>query len=152
MNICIAFLFFTAFLLFYSSNGLECYKHRVNDPRYNSSEPNIEVCSVYHGSAYTDFCATITFKNGEIPDRECGDEEFCTEKGCTSSYYCKEEGTFEQDFPGIENVKFTIACCQEDLCNVENETTESTACKINSSYLVCIFVFNFFVFLHFVVN
>ena len=43
---------------------------------YYPSNLSIEECWYPHN----DFCGIAIFKNGEIPDYTCGDDEFCTSK------------------------------------------------------------------------
>ena len=59
---------------------LRLYKHRIY-----ASKLTIEGCSPY----FYDFCATGTVKICEVPNFTFGDEEFCTSRGCYSTY-CTE--------------------------------------------------------------
>ena len=137
---------------------MKCYDYKLNSPgRISSSLPAVHVCNsspgTYggyggygdyynygdndHGSVY---CATITFKNGEDPDAGCGGAEFCTERGCISSSFCKQLGTHEHTYPMRSHVKVTMTCCEGDLCNIESSAqtfnyTNSVVCIIMSSFL-----------------
>ena len=114
------------------------------------SSPNLTIqeCKKPHNA----FCAVGTFKNGKDPWSTCGDDEFCISKGCSDTRYCPKSGTFEHDLPGSSNVKFTITCCETDLCNVESnvetdvESSAKTLCRISFSSLFYMSIFCFFYF------
>ena len=148
----IACLLFIAFFIC-SSHGLKCYDYKLNNPRFTSSEPAVSVCNSYPGGYgdYSVYCATITFKNGDDPFVDCGDAEFCTERGCIDSSFCKQLGTpHDNKHPGrINDVNVTMTCCDEDLCNIEalQKDFVSSAKTFNNTHLlffIIIFVvFNF---------
>ena len=143
----IAFSLFIAFFIC-NSHGLKCYDYKVNSPgRITSSELAVDDCNSYPGDygsyggygGYLVYCGTITFKNGEIKNKDCGDAEFCTERGCIDSSHCKHIGTFEHNYPNT-NFKVTMTCCEEDLCNIESSAqtfnyTNSVFCIIISLFL-----------------
>ena len=91
-------------------------------------------CDTY----YHDFCATFTSRNGEVPHRTCGDDEICTSKGCIDTTFCTKPGTYEHDYPRLNNVKFTVACCDTNLCNVQSSAKFLN--RISLSSLFCIYV------------
>ena len=145
MKVLTAFLLFATFFIC-SSAGLKCYEYKIGLLRFmNTSEPSVQVCQGNYWSDYYDYglhdptvCATVTFKNGEIPNKECGDAEFCTEKGCIGTSYCKELGTFEHHHPGWSDVKAAVSCCEEDLCNVDSSA--KTCKNINSLFYAIILI------------
>ena len=111
---------------------------------------NIEICSSnstieYCKPPYLDFCGIATWKNGDVPNYTCGDEEFCVTKRCADTRYCKKPGTFEHDFPGLNNVKLTVTCCDSDMCNVGSSSTTS-----NRTSFSCLFYMSVFCYLYFV--
>ena len=144
-----AFLISIAFSIC-SSHGLKCYEYKLNSPRFTSSEPIVQDCDPYnYGYENYDYsihqCATVTFKNYEDPDVNCGDEEFCTERGCISTSFCNELGTpHENNHPGRRNVNVPMTCCESDLCNIEAPDKDfiSSAKTFNkTSSLFCIIIF-----------
>ena len=120
----IAFLLFIAFFIC-SSHGLKCYEYKLENPKGStSSEPAVKDCNTDYFGDYYDYgnryCATVTYKNGVNPYDDCGDAEFCTERGCVSPRDCKELGNPHENYhPDIIGVKVTMTCCDEDLCNIE---------------------------------
>ena len=86
-------------------------------------------------------CATITYKNGEVPYRDCGDEEFCTEKGCIGAGYCTQMGKSLHHYPGRPAVKVTMDCCDYDLCN--DDSSAPTSYNNSLSSIIALFVFCF---------
>ena len=86
------------------------------------------------------FCETSTFKNGEITDYTCGYDEFCTSKSCYDSVHCTKPWTFEHDYPGLNNVKFTITCCDTDLCNVQSSAKNLYEISFSSLFYMCVLV------------
>ena len=113
MNV-LAILLFCSNCLFVSCAVSKCYE--ANNIDFYSSNLTVVECNPSH----TGFCATTTFRNGDFPDVTCGDEELCYRKDCDNTMHCTKPGTFELDYVHLKNVKFTITCCDTDLCNVEN--------------------------------
>ena len=105
----------------------KCY-HANNIDLYSSNLTN-EECK----PPYSDFCGTSTWKNGDVPWGTCGDDEYCTSKGCCSSMHCTKPGTYGHDYPGLSNVKYTVTCCDTNLCNVQS--TAKTLYEISFSCL-----------------
>ena len=132
------FTFFFSYLLV-SCAGLKCYQDSNIDSY--SSNVFIEDCD----TDFIDFCGTSTFKNGESPDYTCGDDEFCTSKGCYDSMHCSNTGTYDYDYPELSDVKLTITCCDTDLCNME-----SSAQTLYRNSFSCLFYMSFFYFLYFI--
>ena len=126
MRVLLVIIFISNYLLV-SYAVSKCYEARSVE--LYSTNLTIEDCH----PDYSKFCATATIKNGEVYDYNCGDEEFCMSKGCTDTKYCTEPGIFEHNYPGYSNVKFTITCCDTDLCNVESSA--KTLYKISFSCL-----------------
>ena len=116
---------------------LKCYKFSNLD--IIPSNSTIEECWYPNN----EFCATAKYKNGEVSHLTCGDDEFCTRKGCVDYTFCKKPGTFELDFPGLSNVKFTIICCDADLCNVENSAKSLYKNSSSCLFYICIFYYYF---------
>ena len=145
----IACLLFIAFFIC-SSHGLKCYEYKLGNSRFTSPEPIVEDCNAgsYYGyGSY--YCATVTFKNGDDPSVDCGGAEFCTERGCLSSWQCEELGTpHENNHPG-RYVNGTMTCCEENLCNIEfpQKDFASSAKTFNKTYslfvIIIFIVFNF---------
>ena len=135
-------LTFCSSCLFVSCAGLRCYEGR--NIGFESNE-TIEECRY----PYMDFCVTATFRNGEVPQYTCGEQEFCTTKRCYNTDYCKEAGTYERDYLRMENVKFTMTCCDTDLCNDENILT--SAKTLNKISFSCLFYMSVFLYSCFVV-
>ena len=117
----------------------KCY-HGSNRDRYLS---NLTIKECWYPD--NKFCTTNKIKNGEVPEYTCGDDEFCTAKNCVGSMFCKKPGTFEHDFPGLNNVKLTITCCDSDMCNVRSSSTTS-----NRTSFSCLFYMSVFCYLYFV--
>ena len=111
---------FSAFLVYFTClcTVQKCYNYEVNDTIPDKSQPEIETCEC----PYNAFCASVTFKNAEVPYETCGDDEYCTELSCVSDLYCIEPGTYQHDYPGLRNVRFSMTCCHTNLCiNFEKE-------------------------------
>ena len=123
-----------------SCAGLRCYE--ANNIDHYSSNATIEECT-----EPTVFCATVTFRNGQVPWNTCGDEEFCASSACYNYEFCKEPGTFEHDYPRLENVKVTITCCDTDLCN--GESSAKTSNRISFPSFICMSVFVYYYFMTF---
>ena len=122
----------------HSLAGLKCYTCDDIQPNLStncSSGPVVEVCE----EQYSSFCAIAYNYRDQGPYYNCGEQENCREQGCTGTNYCKEEGTFEVE--GMLYGKFTIECCEGDLCN---SFSSAHICKANLlcyiSYL-CLFLF-----------
>ena len=108
----------------------KCYD--FSEIEYDYSNLTIKECK----PPYTDFCATITVRNGEIPYFTCGDKEFCISKGCYSTY-CPTSGTYDLDYSGLSDVKFTVTCCDTDLCNVESSAENAFKNCFSTLYYMC---------------
>ena len=130
-TVCLSYLLVICF-------GLKCYE--ASNVEINSSNLTIEECSYLHNS----FCATATFRNGEVPHLKCGDDEICTSKGCTDSIHCKNPGTYKRNYPGLSYVEITITCCDTEFCNVESSA--KTLYRTSFSCLFYISVFNYLYF------
>ena len=113
----------------------KCYEYSNID--LYLSNLTIRECDKY----YSDFCAISKVKNGVVPKYNCGDDEFCTSKGCYGSTYCTKPGTFEHNYPGLSNVKFTITCCDTDLCNVESSATALYKCSSSCLFYMSVYIF-----------
>ena len=62
-------------------------------------------------------------------------------------------GTYERDYAGLSNVKFTVTCCDTDFCNVESQVeinVDSSITTLNRTSLSCLFYMSFFYYLYFV--
>ena len=116
----------------------KCYQ--ASNIEIYSSNSTIEYCK----PPYLDFCGTATWKNGEVPWNTCGNDEFCTTKRYADNMFCKKPGTFEHDFPGLNNVKLTVTCCDSDMCNVE-----SSAKTLNRTSFRCLIYMSVFCYLYF---
>ena len=97
--------------LLVSCVGLKCYES--SNVETELSNLTIDECD----PDYPEYCVTITVKNGAISYLKCGDEEFCTSRGCYFDL-CTKPGTYEDYYPEFPNVKYTVFCCDTDLCNV----------------------------------
>ena len=128
-------LMFCSSCLLASCAGLKCY--RASNLDFYLFNLTIEECI----SDFSDVCATSTSRNGEVSYRTCGDEEFCTAKGCIDSRFCTKPGTYEHGYPGHQNVKFTITCCDADLCNVESSAKTLNRICFNSLFYMCVLVY-----------
>ena len=136
---CLLVLIFCSSYFSFSCGVSKCYD--FTNTYFHSSNLTIEECP----PEYMDFCATVTVRNGEIPDFTCGDEEFCTSKECLDSLHCTEPGTFELDYPGLSTVKFTITCCDTDLCNVESTAKNLYRTTFSSLFYISLFYYLYFV-------
>ena len=105
-------LMFCSSCLLVNCAALKCYKSSNID--IFKSNSTIEECWSYNN----EFCATATIRNGQVSYLSCGDEELCIRKSCTDSIYCTKPGTYERDYPRLNNMKYTVTCCDTDLCNV----------------------------------
>ena len=138
MRLLLILTYFTSYLLV-SCAVSKCYESSNID--FYSSNLTIEECT----PPFMDFCATATIKNGDVSDFTCGVEEFCMSKRCSNSMHCTEPGTFERDYPGLSEVKFTVTCCDTDLCNVE-----SSAKTLYRTSFIFVFYISKFYYLYFV--
>ena len=138
MKFLLVLIFCSSYLLV-SCTVSKCYEASNMDwYPYNST---IENCKTPNNV----FCGTATYKNGEIPWNTCGDEEICYFKHCYDTKYCTKPGTYEHDYRGLDNVTFTVTCCDTDLCNVE-----SSAKTLYIPSLSCLFYISVFIYLYFV--
>ena len=112
----------------------KCYEG--NNLDFNSLNLTIKECDTY----YHDFCAIVTSRNGEIPHRTCGDDEICIAKGCIDTTLCTKPGTYEHDYTGLSDVKFTVTCCDTDLCNVESSAKFFIKISFSSLFYMCVLV------------
>ena len=104
-------IFFSSFILV-SCVGLKCFESSNID--FSPLNSTIKNCKKPHNA----YCATATIRNREIPGYTCRGDEFCITKGCSDSIYCTKPGTYERDYPRLNNMKYTVTCCDTDLCNV----------------------------------
>ena len=118
--------------------GLKCY-HASNIDSFPNS--TIKDCE----KPYDAFCATAAFRNGEVPGFTCGDDEFCYSKSCADSIYCTKRGTWKHDYPGLSNVKYTLTCCDTDLCNVESSAKTLYRTSFNFVFYISKFYYLYFV-------
>ena len=117
MKLAIVLTIFSSYLLL-NCEGLKCYDTGgfVADP----SNVTTEECQ----PPFTNFCVTMKIDNGVDRYIYCGNEEFCTSKGCFNNMYCDEPGTFVRDHPTVGNATFTITCCDTDFCNINAVKSE----------------------------
>ena len=136
MKLLLILTFFSSYLLV-SCTVSKCYQ--ASNIGLYSSNSTIEECK----PPYLDFCVIATWKNGDVPWNTCGDDEFCMTKGCADARFCTKPGTFEHDYPGLDNVKFTVTCCDTDLCNDSAKTLERNSFS-------CLFYISLYYYLYFV--
>ena len=122
--------------MFFSCAGLKC--QQASNLDFYPPNSIVEECDPPHNA----YCATATIRNGEIPGYTCGDDKFCKTKSCSNSVHCTKPGTFERDYAGLNNVKYTVTCCDTDLCNVG-----SSAKTLYRASFSCIFNMSVFFFL-----
>ena len=132
---CLLVLIFCSSYLLVSCTVSKCYEASNMDwYPYNST---IENCKIPKNA----FCGTATYKNGEIPWNTCGDEEICYLKECYDTKYCTKPGTFEHDYHGLDNVTFTVTCCDTDLCNIESSAKILNNDIFSSLFYMCVLVY-----------
>ena len=150
------FVIFTVSIISFisSSAGLKCYHcddiYTDGTTGCSSNDAVVEVCKKRVHSAKNPgkwFCVTVTINSGAAPDprshqyKTCGDEERCTQKGCSYRRHkrCEEAGTYEL---AKSYGNFTVSCCEGDLCN-----TYSSAQACRNNLLYCGLFFSLFLLL-----
>lgn len=141
-------IFSVFFICVYRVCTLECYSCNDNakDDDCDSqiitgnSHKAIERCN-----SYQNYCGIFYYKNK--PDGiSCGDKDTCTQKGCATEVYCKEEGIFEL-YDERTDTTYTVECCKEHLCNKYKNYDETETYLIVVIILLSCFCFLMFFYL-----